>query len=147
MAPERSMSAWSIWDPPAAMACTRVSTLRPGRAPPTRPDRLTVALIRRSSPSRTVSVATRTSPALATRLGSSKVTSMRSIPRVILRSLKVPPWLGENSDFDTAIFPSREALSADAWRSTPVVHRCIEAKTPTTSMSAEIAHVMSRRRR
>ena len=40
-----------------------------------------MALIRRSSPRRTVTVATSTSPALATRLGSSKITSMRSIPR------------------------------------------------------------------
>ena len=40
MPPERSMSAWSMWLAPATMACTRVITLRPGRAPPTRPARL-----------------------------------------------------------------------------------------------------------
>ena len=30
VAPERSTSAWSMWLPPATMACTKVSTLRPG---------------------------------------------------------------------------------------------------------------------
>jgi len=55
-----------------------VSTLRPGRAPTTRPTSLTVALISSSNPSRTINVAGTISPASATRLGSSNVTSMRS---------------------------------------------------------------------
>ena len=52
VAPERSTSAWSMWLAPATMACTKVSTLRPGDAPPIRPERWTVALTRRSSPRR-----------------------------------------------------------------------------------------------
>src|SRR5439155_19764172 len=54
-------------------------TLRPGRAPPIRPTRRTVPLISVSNPSRDASVATTNRPALATRFGSSKVTSTRSI--------------------------------------------------------------------
>ena len=34
--PARSTSAWSMWVAPATIACTRLSTLRPGRKPPTR---------------------------------------------------------------------------------------------------------------
>ncbi len=67
--------------PPATMACTKVSTLRPGSAPPTRPERPTVALTRLSRSRRATSVATNNKPALATRLGSSKVTPIRSILR------------------------------------------------------------------
>ena len=141
VAPDRSMSAWSMWRTPATMACTKVSTLRPGRAPPTRPERWTVALIRRSSPSRDTNVATSSSPALATRLRLVEghldaVDSAR-----YFGSLKVPPGSGRNCDFDTAIFPGREALSADARLSTQVAHRCIEAKAwihrPTTWQDAE----------
>jgi integrase len=81
VAPARSRSAWSICEPPARIVVTKVSTLRPGRAPPTRPTSLTVALTSSSNPSRTINVAGTISPASATRLGSSKVTSMRSRPR------------------------------------------------------------------
>ena len=56
-----------------------VITLRPGRDPPTRPDRRTIEFTIASSPSRTASVPTSNSPALATRFGSSNVTSMRSM--------------------------------------------------------------------
>src|SRR5271166_2318416 len=70
-----------MWLAPATIACTKVRILRPGHAPPTRPPRRTVALIRRSRSSRPTSVATSKSPALATRLGSSKVTRIRSILR------------------------------------------------------------------
>jgi hypothetical protein len=38
VAPARSRSAWSMWEPPAKIVATKVSTLRPGRAlPPGRP--------------------------------------------------------------------------------------------------------------
>src|SRR5664280_2251886 len=84
------------------MACTRVNTLRPGRAPPTRPDRSTMSLIRRSRCSRTTRVATSNSPALATRFGSSKVTSMRSIPR----DTDVTESMGEMTTYNTVIFPA-----------------------------------------
>ena len=77
--PQRKMSAWSMWLAPATMACTRVNTLRPGRAPPTRPGRRTVAFTSRSSSRRTTSVPTSSSPALATRFGSSKLTRTRSM--------------------------------------------------------------------
>ena len=65
-------------DPPARIECTSVNTLRPGLAPPTRPSRRTVSSINDSSSSRPASVAGRISPALATRLSSSKMTSTRS---------------------------------------------------------------------
>src|SRR5579863_4536922 len=57
---------------------------------------------------------------------------MRSMPRdtAVTESAS---WLGENSVFDTAIFPSREALSADTRLPTPFVYRCIEAKGDASS--------------
>src|SRR3990172_7191734 len=66
-------------EPPAKIARTRVKIFRPGREPPTPPVRQTVRLINASNPSRTTSVATTTSPALATKFGSSTITSVRSI--------------------------------------------------------------------
>jgi len=85
-----------------------------------------VALIRASSPSRPTNVATSSSPAFATRLGSSKVTSMRSIPRdTAVTGSASSDWVLATSNI--ASFPSREALSADARLSTPTVHRWIEA--------------------
>lgn len=77
--PEGSISAWSMWLAPATMACTRVNTLRPGRAPPTLPVSRTFAFTKRSSRRRTATVPTSSSPALATRFGSSKLTRMRSM--------------------------------------------------------------------
>jgi hypothetical protein len=41
IAPARTWSAWSMWLPPARIEKTRVSTFRPGSAPPTRPARRT----------------------------------------------------------------------------------------------------------
>ena len=79
MEPARNMSAWSMCEAPAIIACTNVNTLRPGRAPPTLPTNFTVASINVSNPSRCDNVATSNSPASATRFGSSKVTSMRSM--------------------------------------------------------------------
>src|SRR5919205_2067319 len=76
--PERSTSAWSMWEPPTTMACTSVSTLRPGSAPPTRPPSRTVPFTKRSSPSLATRVPTSSSPALATSFGSSKLTASRS---------------------------------------------------------------------
>ena len=81
LAPARSMSAWSMWLAPATMAWTSVKIFRPGRNPPTRPDSSIVVSQSLSSPSRFARVAMSTSPALATRFGSSKVTATRSIPR------------------------------------------------------------------
>src|SRR5687768_201519 len=65
-------------DAPAIIACTSVNTLRPGRAPPTRPTSFTVESINASRPSRADSVATSNKPAFDTKFGSSKVTTMRS---------------------------------------------------------------------
>ena len=81
VAPARSRSAWSMWLAPAKMAATKVSTLRPGREPPTRSPRRTIWFTNTSSPSRTINVAGTISPASATKDGSSKVTPIRSIPR------------------------------------------------------------------
>src|SRR6478609_2953628 len=65
-------------DPPARIECTNVNTLRPGRAPPTRPTKRTLSSINGSNSSRSASVAGKINPALATRLSSSKMTSIRS---------------------------------------------------------------------
>ena len=51
--PKRSTLAWSMCEPPAAMAWTKVSTLRPGDAPPTRSEKRSVALTRGSRPRQT----------------------------------------------------------------------------------------------
>jgi len=59
--------------------CTRVKTLEPAFAPPTRPTSRTVSSTSRSNPNRTANVATVTKPALATTFGSSKTTSTRSM--------------------------------------------------------------------
>src|SRR6266508_3043228 len=70
-----------MWLPPARIVATNVSTLRPGRDPPARPTSRTDWLTSASRPTRCISVPVANKPALATRFGSSKVTSIRSIPR------------------------------------------------------------------
>src|SRR5215213_2166223 len=64
---------------PAIIACVNVNTLRPGRAPPVRPPSLTVESINASKSRRSATVAVNNKPALATRFGSSKDTSTRSM--------------------------------------------------------------------
>ncbi|HEU5004154.1 MAG TPA: hypothetical protein VFW71_15435 [Actinomycetota bacterium] len=75
---QRSTSASSIESPPASIECTRVSTLRPGRAAPGRSPSSTVACTSSSMPRCWAKVAGRTSPALATAWSSSKITDARS---------------------------------------------------------------------
>src|SRR5208283_3269594 len=68
-----------------------------------------------SSPRRTISVAGTISPASATRVGSSKITATRSILRDDdVTGSASSCW--ERVASRTTIFPSREALSADARR-------------------------------
>ncbi len=67
-----------VLGPSAVDLRTKVRTFAPGELPPTRPTRRTVALISASRSNRATRVATRISPALATRFGSSKTTSTRS---------------------------------------------------------------------
>src|SRR5215211_2962557 len=86
-----------MWEPPTTIACTNVSTLRPGRDPPTRPASRTALFTSRSRSSRTTSVDTRSSPALATRFGSSKVTSTRSI-RCDTRFTGCASWVRDLGD-------------------------------------------------
>ena len=81
VAPARRRSTWSMWVAPTRIAATKVSTFRPGRAPPTRPPRRTIWFTSASRPRRTMSVAGTRSPASATSVGSSKVTATRSIMR------------------------------------------------------------------
>src|SRR3954451_18168015 len=76
-------------EPPAKIVATNVHTLRPGRAPPTRPTRRTDELTNVSNPSRNINVAGTISPALATNDGSSKVTATRSI--------RCDTWLTESA--------------------------------------------------
>src|SRR3954453_1698494 len=97
-------------DPPAIIEWTNVRILRPGRAPPTRPTRRTVAFTRASNPSRWVSVATSNNPALATRFESSKVTSIRSIA-CDTRLTGSASWLPDNEGFRHPHRPSPGGLS------------------------------------
>lgn len=127
VAPARNTSAWSIWEPPATIACTNVSTLRPGSAPPTRPASRTVALISASSSSRAANVATNTRPALATRFGSSKITSMRSLPRDTPLTGNASR-LGDNGDFEHRHRPSPGRLFRGYADPQPLSHRWIQAK-------------------
>src|SRR5206468_174007 len=62
-------------------AATNVQTLRPGRAPPTRPTSRTASFTNASMPRRTINVAGTINPASATNVSSSKDTPMRSIAR------------------------------------------------------------------
>lgn len=64
---------WGALD--VSSGTTSLNTLRPGRAPPVRPARRTVALTSSSIPRRPASVDTNNSPGLATRCSSSKVTA------------------------------------------------------------------------
>jgi hypothetical protein len=126
VAPERSMSAWSMWLPPAAMACTRVSTLRPGG--PADPSRQVDRGVDQAfEPEPDDQRGHQQQPGIGHQIGLVEghldaVDSAR-----YWRHRKCLLVLVMNSDFDTAIFPGREALSADARLSTQVVHRCIEA--------------------
>jgi hypothetical protein len=76
--PVRSMLASSIASPPATIACSRVSTLRPGRWAPGRSPRSTSSSTTASTPSRSASVAVNARPALATAWSSSKATTRAS---------------------------------------------------------------------
>ena len=74
-----------------------------------------------------MSVTGTTSPASATSVGSSKVTATRSIVRDD-ELTESASWLGITATSSTAIFPSREALSADTRASDQAFNRWIEAK-------------------
>src|SRR3954465_12408418 len=97
-------------DPPAIIEWTNVRILRPGRAPPIRPTRRTVAFTRASNPSRWVSVATSNNPALATRFESSKVTSTRRTA-CDTRLTGSASWLPDNEGFRPPHRPSPGGLS------------------------------------
>jgi hypothetical protein len=101
-----------MWLAPATMACTKVKTLRPGRNPPARSVSRTVASTKASKPRRDTNVATNTSPASATKPGSSKTTFTLSIPRDTGLT-ESASWFWANCVFDTAIVPGREAFHAD----------------------------------
>src|SRR5690606_34114366 len=90
---------------PAMIACTSVNTLRPGRAPPTRPTRRTIESINASRPSRCGNVANANRPALATRVGSSKVASIRSMV-CDTRVTGSVSWLVERSGVEDQHRPS-----------------------------------------
>ena len=101
-----------MWLAPATMAWTKVKTLRPGRNPPGRSVKRTVASTKASKPRRDTNVATKISPASATRPGSSKTTFTLSIPRDT-GFTESASWFWANCVFDTAIVPGREAFHAD----------------------------------
>src|SRR5271165_2787246 len=109
------------------MAVTSVSTLRPGRDPPTRPPRHTSWLTRLSSPRRTMSVAGTISPASATRFGSSKITSAPSIARDT-ELTESASWFGNNSDVEHRYFPKHGGTFRGCAGSVQLFNRWIEAK-------------------
>ena len=108
------------------IAATNVSTLRPGRAPPTRSTNRTVWSINASKPRRTINVAGTINPASATNVSSSKVASKRSIS-CDLGLWEVPPWLAQQR----RQIPSLSQLRRPFWwmRQPPdAVNRWTEAK-------------------
>ena len=113
VAPARSLSAWSMWDPPARIAATSVRTLRPGRRatdPADEPHRLSSRALRaRGGPS--------TSPARSTprrRPTSRRRRSPRcGRSRAILDSLEVPPGLWRRLASNTVIVPAQGGSFAD----------------------------------
>src|SRR5271166_3384559 len=109
------------------MAVTSVSTLRPGRDPPTRPPRHTSWLTRLSSPRRTMSVAGTISPASATRFGSSKITSAPSIARDT-ELTESASWFGNNSDVEHRYFPKHGGTFRGCAGSVQLFNRWIEAQ-------------------
>jgi hypothetical protein len=76
--PDRSRSQSSIASAPNSIACTNVSTLRPGLAAPGRPPRSTVSSTSCSISSLPASVAGNNKPAFATARSSSNSTRNRS---------------------------------------------------------------------
>ena len=76
--PERNTSASSMQSPPARAEATRVISLSPVLARPGASPRSTCLFTSSPRPRRRASVSGSTSPALATRRGSSKTTLMRS---------------------------------------------------------------------
>ena len=70
------------------------------------------------------------SPAFATRLSSSKVTSSRSIERDTRPHRKCLLELRTMTTSNTVIVPAREALSADTRLYSAATPRWIEAKSP-----------------
>ncbi len=81
VSPTRSTSQSSIESAPSSIACTSDSTFAPAPDPAERSASETDSSTRRSTPSRSQSVAASTTPALATIRSSSKTASNRSNPR------------------------------------------------------------------
>src|ERR1035437_3619126 len=89
------------------MVCTKMSTMCPGSAAPTRPERLSVALIGRSSPGRSTSEGGHEqAPAMATSLELASVTSIRSRP-CDPGVTESAPLVGEDDDVEHCHVPSR----------------------------------------
>src|SRR5258708_5045178 len=116
-----------MWVPPARIVATNEQTLRPGRDPPTRPVRRTLAFTSDSRPSRIMNVAGTNSP----RLGDQ--------PAVVEgpfqpgdRARYSTHWkclleLATTTTSNTVIVSAQEAFSADTRLRSAATHRWIEA--------------------
>ncbi len=104
VAPERSMSAWSMWLPPGHHGVDQGQHLAPRRraADPTRQAHRGVDRGARDRGERPTSPPSNR-PALATRFGSSKVTPIRSIPRDTGLT-ESASWCWGTATSNTAIF-------------------------------------------
>jgi hypothetical protein len=95
VAPERSMSAWSMWLPPATMACTKVSTLRPGsRAADTSREANGGVDEALRDPRRTTRVADQQQAGIGHQIGLVEGHAQSGRSCAILTSQKVPPGAG-----------------------------------------------------
>ena len=110
--PERSTSQSSMHSAPATMACTKVATLRPGRACPGRSPRSTSSSAQATRFSRSERVATSARPAPATARSSSKVTARRAGLWDSVCTGKMPFCFGVMWTSASHIFPRQGAFSA-----------------------------------
>src|SRR5438128_568299 len=114
-------------DPPTRIEATNVRTLRPGSAPPTRPNRRTVRFTSASRPRRTINVAGTINPASATNVSSSKITSTPSIE--CDTELTGSASRGcDNGDFRHRHRPCSGGTFRGYAKLSPSNHRWIEAK-------------------
>ena len=84
-------------EPPATIACTSVNTLRPGRAPPTRPTRRTVGVDQRFQPEPIRQRRHQQQPGVGDQIRVVEGGLDAVDARAILASLKVPPGLVDDA--------------------------------------------------
>ena len=108
------------------MECTKVMTLRPGRAAPGRWPRFTISSANASMRRLRARIEVNANPALATAWSSSNITSRRAgLCEAGIE--KVPSGLGVMAGLATAILPGRRAFLVDGQAFSASADRWIEA--------------------